>query len=394
MTNAVTTAELQQQLVTASEQGDLLQAIGLLERLIQAEPKQVGYHEQLGQALRQYCDSEAKQQQLTGLVEQQPYAFTTRLLVARFAEMLGQPEAAFLHYSQAINTAQSLGFWLNDASTAPWCRPFVQHALKVSAQQRIAQGQQWISELQRDYEQQDLARVIKAVRMHTGEIAVEHHDKRQLPSYFYVPDLPVAPQFPREAMPFIDEYEAAAAGIQADLHRVLETQAEFPRFQYQGGEEQLTEGGSWDAFFFYRHGNAFTENLAQCPTTASVLDSLPLCRIPQHSPEVCFSILRPGAHILPHRGVTNLRSVLHLGLDIPTDCALHLPDITEIHWDEGKAFAFDDTYLHEAWNRSDRTRIVLLADIWNPYLTEVERAALTDVMVKLGEFNRAVKAVA
>lgn len=110
MTDAVTTAELQQQLVTASEQGDLLQAIGLLERLIQAEPKQVGYHEQLGQALRQYCDSEAKQQQLTGLVEQQPYAFTTRLLVARFAEMLGQPEAAFCITAKPLIRRRVLAF--------------------------------------------------------------------------------------------------------------------------------------------------------------------------------------------------------------------------------------------------------------------------------------------
>lgn len=41
---------------------------------------------------------------------------------------------------------------------------------------------------------------------------------------------------------------------------------------------------------------------------------------------------------------------------------------------------FDDTYLHEAWNRSDATRIVLLMDCWNPHLTEVERHAVQQLL--------------
>ena len=37
---------------------------------------------------------------------------------------------------------------------------------------------------------------------------------------------------------------------------------------------------------------------------------------------------------------------------------------------------FDDTYLHEAWNRSDRTRLILLMDCWNPHLDGAEKAAV------------------
>lgn len=371
--------------------GDLLKAIRTLEKLVKTSPKNISYHDRLGQVLRQYCDNESKHQQLKKLVIDQPYAYTTRLLVARFDEMLGNIKEAFYQYNLALNTATSIGFWLNDASTAPWCRPFVQHALQVCTKQRVILGQEWIAKITGKYGRNETTRVEKGIRMYTGELPVEHNDKRQLPSYFYVPDLPVAPHFPRDVMPFIEDYEAAAGEIQSELFEVLETHDEFPSFQYQGGQEQLTEGGNWDAFFFYRHGKTYDDNLAQCPKTAKVLANLPLCRIPKHSPEVCFSILRPGAHILPHRGVTNLRSVLHLGLDIPTDCALHLPDIEEIHWEQGKAFAFDDTYLHEAWNRSEHTRIVMLADIWNPYLTDVEQLALTDVMIDIGSFNHSVK---
>jgi hypothetical protein len=37
-------------------------------------------------------------------------------------------------------------------------------------------------------------------------------------------------------------------------------------------------------------------------------------------------------------------------------------------------FVFDDTIEHEAWNDSDRLRVVLILDLWNPFLSEAERA--------------------
>jgi aspartyl/asparaginyl beta-hydroxylase (cupin superfamily) len=45
-------------------------------------------------------------------------------------------------------------------------------------------------------------------------------------------------------------------------------------------------------------------------------------------------------------------------------------------WEEGKAFAFDDTIEHEAWNNSAATRIVLIFDVWNPHLTVDEQQYL------------------
>ena len=77
---------------------------------------------------------------------------------------------------------------------------------------------------------------------------------------------------------------------------------------------------------------------------------LPLVRIREHAPEVMFSVLTPGTHILPHRGVTNTRVVCHLPLVVPEDCALVVGG-EQHEWREGEAVAFDDTYEHEAWNR-------------------------------------------
>jgi aspartate beta-hydroxylase len=104
---------------------------------------------------------------------------------------------------------------------------------------------------------------------------------------------------------------------------------------------------------------------------------------------VLFSVFTTGTHLLPHRGVTNTRVVGHLPLLVPEDCALSVGG--EIHvWRPGEVVVFDDTYEHEAWNRSPRTRVVMIFDTWNPYLTEAERAAVTDLVTAIGDFRRAV----
>lgn len=36
------------------------------------------------------------------------------------------------------------------------------------------------------------------------------------------------------------------------------------------------------------------------------------------------------------------------------------------NWQDGKCLIFDDTVKHEAWNYSDKTRIVLLVDFKKP----------------------------
>ena len=48
-------------------------------------------------------------------------------------------------------------------------------------------------------------------------------------------------------------------------------------------------------------------------------------------------------------------------------------------WHEGKAFVFDDTIEHEAWNNSQQDRAVLILDCWNPHLSEAEQAIILKI---------------
>ena len=66
---------------------------------------------------------------------------------------------------------------------------------------------------------------------------------------------------------------------------------------------------------------------------------------------------------------------MHLPLIVPPGCGFRVGGETRL-WEEGKAFAFDDTIEHEAWNDSDAPRAVLIFDVWNPHLGPRERDLL------------------
>ena len=82
-------------------------------------------------------------------------------------------------------------------------------------------------------------------------------------------------------------------------------------------------------------------------------------------------MLKPRTRIPPHTGVTNTRAIIHLPLIVPPGCGFRVGGETRT-WEEGVAFAFDDTIEHEAWNDGDDLRAVLIFDVWNPHLSERE----------------------
>ncbi|MDB5458987.1 MAG: Aspartyl/Asparaginyl beta-hydroxylase, partial [Caulobacteraceae bacterium] len=49
---------------------------------------------------------------------------------------------------------------------------------------------------------------------------------------------------------------------------------------------------------------------------------------------------------------------------------------------------FDDTIEHEAWNDADTPRTILIADIWNPYLDDSERALAGALMAARQAYYR------
>jgi len=204
----------------------------------------------------------------------------------------------------------------------------------------------------------------------------------QEPRQYFLPELPQIQFYDRRQFPWLDRLEAATAGIRAELIEILKEDSAFtpyieanPRLP-QTESLELLNNPAWSAFYLWKHGELVAQNAARCPKTVSALDDVPFARVPNRSPSVLFSLLRPGARIPPHTGEVNTRLICHLPLIVPDNCRFRVGNDTRV-LAEGKAWVFDDTMEHEAWNGSDRTRVILLFEIWRPELTTEERALVS-----------------
>jgi aspartate beta-hydroxylase len=137
--------------------------------------------------------------------------------------------------------------------------------------------------------------------------------------------------------------------------------------------------GAWSMIPLIRNGAAVEEFASRCPRTMELVRLLDLPKLSLISPSVCFSVLEPKSRIAPHTGITNARLISHLPLIVPEECGLRVGGETR-KWEAGKAMVFDDMTNHEAWNDSDRIRVVLIADLWRPELSGAERACVSTLM--------------
>lgn len=240
-----------------------------------------------------------------------------------------------------------------------------------------------------------LEKIEHAVEMHFGRRPIAWPHPLQRPTFLLVPDLPPQPWFERGQFPFFDRIEAATDAIRAEMLAVLETDiglAPYIDMRADAPAEPiwraLNRSPEWSAFHFFRHGRRFDENCARAPRTAALLEALPLMRIEEHSPEAMFSVLKPRTRIPPHTGVINGRLTVHLPLVVPPDCGMLKCGGEARPWEVGRCMVFDDSMVHEAWNDSDQTRVVLIFDVWNPHLSAAEREGLAAAIVAIGRFNR------
>lgn len=342
---------------------------------------------ELAHALAECGRIDEAEHELEALVQREPDHAIGWLLLGRLRELRGAALASLRAWLQAVVLARQVGRWF-DAQTTPraWA------PLVARATERVRKGQRellhgLLAELKARHGEAEMRRVEKALRGWLREFDATPSDPRQRPRFLFFPDLPNPAYHDPALQPWAPRLAQAFADIRAEALAVTQMERELPDFiapPAGGAPDTYVDGDgpepSWKAFFFYRHGHRIDENHARAPLTSAALESIDLCRIRNEAPEILFSVLRPGSHIKPHHGVSNVRLVMHLPLVVPPDCALRVVDHGDHVWQEGRLMMFDDTFLHEAWNRSDRTRLILLMDCWNPHLAPAERVAVTSIV--------------
>jgi aspartyl/asparaginyl beta-hydroxylase (cupin superfamily) len=214
----------------------------------------------------------------------------------------------------------------------------------------------------------------------------------QQPVMLHVPRLPAIQFYDEEQFPWLRDLEAATDAAAGELETLLGDRA--PGFRPYVNQPDgvplnetavLNKSPDWSAYFLWDDGKRIDEHCARCPRTTALLESLPMADIPGYAPAAFFSTLAAGARIPAHTGVTNARLIVHLGLIVPNNCLFRVGNETRA-WRRGKAWIFDDTIEHEARNDSDALRVLLIFDIWNPYLSGAERDLICALLAAQQEY--------
>ena len=214
----------------------------------------------------------------------------------------------------------------------------------------------------------------------------------QEPLQFYYPGLPSITFYERSFFPWLQDFEECSRAISEDLHNIVGKDLDgfIPYVDYDESLpldqwKELNRNPDWGAFHLIKGGKVIDSNARRCPRTMSALALLPQPNVPELGPAALFSALKPHTHIPPHHGISNTRLLVHLPLIVPEQCGFRVGNETR-SWNAGSAFVFDDTIEHEAWNKSDQIRIILIADVWSPFLTASEKNAIAACMGAVGHF--------
>ncbi|MCF8256467.1 MAG: aspartyl/asparaginyl beta-hydroxylase domain-containing protein [Flavobacteriales bacterium] len=165
--------------------------------------------------------------------------------------------------------------------------------------------------------------------------------------YFYDPSL-----FP-ELQPLVDNWQLLREEIVAH-ERTKGIMAEM-----DSHVPPTNTKDQWSHIYLMNYLWKFHRNLKRFPVITSVIEKIPNCVY------ATISVLPPHTDILPHCGNSNGIVRAHIALIIPAPapvCAIKVGD--EMHgWEEGKLLTFTIVNRHEAWNRSDHRRYIMIIDI-------------------------------
>ena len=369
----------------AFRKGDMVGARAMFQRIVDADGRDPQQWIHLAMACRNQKDEAGEENAIRRALEQDPRELVALILRADLLERQGKTHQAAAAFRAVASVSPSL------ENLRPELRAAVAKALAQTDQYNRDFGafmDRHLDSMLQEFAGENLQRFRDAVAIMVGR-------KRRFDSQsvmFHYPGLPAIEFFERADFPWLDPIEAATDAIRDEFLAVLATEEGFtPYISYpndvpQNQFAELNNSPRWSAFHLWKLGQVVAENAARCPVTMAALEGAPKPDQPGRTPAAMFSLLKPKTRIPAHNGVTNVRLVTHLPLIVPEACGFRVGNDVR-QWVPGKAWVFDDTIEHEAWNDSDKLRVVLIFDIWNPLLTPPERALITAMTAGVQAFS-------
>ena len=350
-------------------------AVALFRRAIAADPHAPDLWMNLAKAHREQGDDAAERQALEGALAIDQRHFMALVRLAELHERTGAMADAAERWSNVLAMAHML-----DQRT-PAIEVMLEHARDVVARQHAGFARivdEALAAPLADTAPADRRRVRASIDHALGRRQIFANQCAGL----HVPFLPADEFFERHHFPWLAALEAQTDTIRQEVQALLADEGAgfIPYVAMQPGTPAnkwtpLDNNPAWGALHLWKDGRRNDAACARAPRTAAIVEALPLSDLPGRTPTIFFSLLRPGAHLPAHTGVSNARAIVHLPLIVPPGCTFRVGGETRA-WEEGRAWIFDDTIEHEAWNRSTAIRAILILDVWNPHIREPERALL------------------
>ncbi len=246
----------------------------------------------------------------------------------------------------------------------------------------------------RDHDGAQIDRIEAAIWCGTHDESFQYGSDLQRPHLFYVPDLDQRPVFDASEFPWCQALESQFEQIRQEYMEVtgdpnVSTEPYIEKGASALGEDwkPLIGTDNWLSLHLYKNDEKNDPLIARLPVTMALLREVPLLTTYGRPREVLFSKLAAGQHIPPHYGLANTDMTVHLPLLCQGDAGMRVAG--QLHrWQAGRAFLFDDAFLHESWNRSAESRVNLLFGAWHPDLTDIERAAVSATFEAREAWNR------
>ena len=360
--------------IAALQKGDARGARAAFEQIIVAGQADASIFVALAYACHNLKDRAAALHAIDQALALEPRNLRALVFKADYLDAIGDSRSASSYYRAAVNVASSTD------TLPPELRDTVAHA-QAMCDRYAAQFNNYLRDrlIERGLGEGPSSR---RFRQSLDILAGTKARYIQEPRNYFFPELAQIQFFERSDFPWLDKVEAATDTIRAELVEVMKENAAFqPYVQAAANRPHNAQNGmlnnpDWSAFYLWKNGEIVAENAARCPNTMAALADVPLTRTNHLSPSILFSLLRPGAHIPAHNGFVNTRLICHLPLIVPDGCRFRVGNEVR-NWVEGKAWLFDDTIEHEAWNDSEQTRVILLFEVWRPELTIEERGLVS-----------------
>ena len=125
-------------------------------------------------------------------------------------------------------------------------------------------------------------------------------------------------------------------------------------------EDDNVPNNDWKNWGLMYKDVALGKNAELCPLTTAMLNTIPGIRI------AGFSLMTPNSVIDPHTDTTGIKYgslAYHLGIDVPDkDSCFLIVNGEKKSEENGKVIIFDSTYIHSAYNITDKERCILYID--------------------------------